>query len=438
MLAGIRSRLTVGLVAPVAALAFAPSCLADQFAVDTTKDGVDANIADDACATANGKCTLRAAVLEANDTDGVDTIQLPARTFKLTRPPSLTAGGALFLSEAVILEGEGARKSVVEQTVNDRVVLSDAAPDGLLPGAILSNLTITGGRMRKTSDPSGGGIRALDHMLLLEDVIVRDNSVRPRGTTNAFGGGVSQQAGRLIVRNSTIRGNLVAVKSEIASAFGGGLNVQTGELEVEGSTISRNVARQTGSPGRSNGGGILTRVPTTITGSTIAGNTADDGGGIRVADPEGTLELTASTLSGNRAMKGGGLLVANNTADSLVNSTFSGNRITSNAFDAGGAGLYVSLGQVGLAHVTLARNRPRPEQATLEATGTVGFTDLHIRGSVSTTGAGGVSSRRGSSLRTTSTSTRTTAACPRVRAPTWSPIPGWGRSRSIRAPPPVP
>ena len=32
--------------------------------------------------------------------------------------------------------------------------------------------------------------------------------------------------------------------------------------------------------------------------------------------------------------------------------------------------------------MTLARNRPRPEQATLEATGTVGFTDLDIRGSV--------------------------------------------------------
>ena len=79
--------------------------------------------------------------------------------------------------------------------MNDRVVLSDAAPDGLLPGAILSNLTITGGRMRKTSDPSGGGIRALDHMLLLEDVIVRDNSVRPRGKTNAFGGGVSSRPG---------------------------------------------------------------------------------------------------------------------------------------------------------------------------------------------------------------------------------------------------
>ena len=33
----------VGLVALVAALAFAPSCLADQFAVDTTKDGIDSN-----------------------------------------------------------------------------------------------------------------------------------------------------------------------------------------------------------------------------------------------------------------------------------------------------------------------------------------------------------------------------------------------------------
>src|ERR1700682_1707889 len=54
------------------------------FTVNANTDAVDVNPGDGVCATALGKCTLRAAVQEANATLGADTIVLPAGTFKLT------------------------------------------------------------------------------------------------------------------------------------------------------------------------------------------------------------------------------------------------------------------------------------------------------------------------------------------------------------------
>jgi CSLREA domain-containing protein len=73
---------------------------AANFAVDSTLDTVDANVGNDVCADANGRCTLRAAIQEANATSDADTIsfniagagvhtievnpQLPNSTFPIT------------------------------------------------------------------------------------------------------------------------------------------------------------------------------------------------------------------------------------------------------------------------------------------------------------------------------------------------------------------
>jgi CSLREA domain-containing protein len=52
-------------IAIAAFLALSAPASALTFTVNTTKDGVDANLADEVCAAAGGKCTLRAAVDEA-------------------------------------------------------------------------------------------------------------------------------------------------------------------------------------------------------------------------------------------------------------------------------------------------------------------------------------------------------------------------------------
>ena len=134
-------------------LVLAAPARADTFTVDTTKDGVDANLADAVCAAASGKCTLRAAVDEANDEAGNDEIDLPKGTFKLTLPkafPQANNEGEIDVTEAVEIDGRGPTKTVIEQTVKDRVLRNDAPFASFsMPGLQLSGVTLTGGRDRR-------------------------------------------------------------------------------------------------------------------------------------------------------------------------------------------------------------------------------------------------------------------------------------------------
>src|SRR5688572_33136742 len=54
------------------------SSWAASLVVNSTADAVDANPGDGICATSSGVCTLRAAIQEANASNGADTITVPA------------------------------------------------------------------------------------------------------------------------------------------------------------------------------------------------------------------------------------------------------------------------------------------------------------------------------------------------------------------------
>lgn len=85
-----------------------PSDAAATFVVNSTGDGNDANSGDGVCLTAGGVCTLRAAIKQAKDLAGADTIQ-----FNI--PPSdpgyngtfwrITTGGFDTLDETVVIDG---------------------------------------------------------------------------------------------------------------------------------------------------------------------------------------------------------------------------------------------------------------------------------------------------------------------------------------------
>ena len=67
-------------------LVMSAAAQAATFTVDSTVDSEDANTADGVCAsTADNKCTLRAAIDEANAQLGNDTIQLAAETYLLAQ-----------------------------------------------------------------------------------------------------------------------------------------------------------------------------------------------------------------------------------------------------------------------------------------------------------------------------------------------------------------
>src|SRR5689334_18638946 len=112
--------------------AAAPPAGAAQMVVNATADGVDANPGDGACRTADGKCTLRAAVQEADASQAADTIVLPAGRLTLTRPlnfplPSQTAdleldpaNGDLDVTGTLTVRGAGADKTTIDAGGHDR------------------------------------------------------------------------------------------------------------------------------------------------------------------------------------------------------------------------------------------------------------------------------------------------------------------------------
>jgi Right handed beta helix region len=361
------------------ALAFPASAAAATFEVDSLKDGLDATLADDLCATAGGDCTLRAAIEEANDQLGNDEIELPKGTIELRRPEAPIGGnaeGELDVTEAVEITGRGPAKTVIRQTVGDGVLYSAAPFAGFsAPGLQLSDVTITGGRERGAGEAGGAGVQN-DEFALLMNVVVTGNVAISDESDDVPAGGIYSD-GTLALSASTVRDNTARGAGE-ASPTGGGVVIQDGGFTLQdGSRIVRNSAKlRDPAPDRfATGGGLILRNlganpedSVSIFDSTIAANTAVGGGDARaggISAGVGTnVELTRSTVSGNRSRLGGGLY-ATSSAMTVTNSTFSGNSDTAD----GGAAIWQQSGpgMIELAQVTIAKNRPSDGHFAIES-----------------------------------------------------------------------
>ena len=122
---------------------------------------------------------------------------------------------------------------------------------------------------------------------------------------------------------------------------------QGSEVFISGITISGGNA-----PGGS-GGGIANEGTLTISGSTISGNSAVIGGGIH--NREGILTVSDSTISGNSAGFGGGVFSDTNLSSAqkttITNSTISGNSATNQ-----GGGVHNFAGLSVIEHSTITKN----------------------------------------------------------------------------------
>ncbi|MFF3246399.1 choice-of-anchor Q domain-containing protein [Streptomyces sp. NPDC002870] len=260
----------VAVVAPAPAQALPAAA---HLTVDSTADAVDADPSDGLCRTATGTCTLRAAVMAANARPG-STIELPAGHYRLTIPPNpdLLNGrtadptkGDLNILEPTTIQGAGARGTVIDAGGIDRVFRMGADTS-------LSDLTITGGDAKQRevpfTDPGGGGIANSKNMTL---------------------------------RRVTVTGN--------RAGYGGGIfNIPDSHLTLTDSTVSRNTAGEAG--------GIRFDDTGTVVNSTIADNRVTDdwdrpgslagyGGGIDIRGT-GRVDIRNSTIAGNTATDGGG------------------------------------------------------------------------------------------------------------------------------------
>ena len=221
--------------------------------------------------TANdGQCTLREAITSAN-TD--------------------TASGA---AAGECAAGSSTGSDVVDIGVTGTVNLDGALPD------LSSNMEIEGpGADQFTVRRStGGGYRIFPvtsgSVVSISGITVSGGNV-PFGT----GGGIYNDGGTLTIISSTISGN--------SALTGGGIHNREGILTVNDSTISGNSAGF--------GGGVFSDTflsgtqKTTITNSTISGNSATDTGG-GVYNFAGLSVIEHSTITGNTAPGGQGSGVA--------------------------------------------------------------------------------------------------------------------------------
>lgn len=237
--------------------------------VTTTDDEVD---------FLNQVTSLREAILLANQLGAYsNNIVLGAGTYVLSlagASEDLAMTGDLDIHGTVCIRGVDATDTIIEGSGLDRVFhISTNAT------AYMQDVTVRGGASQQ-----GGGLCNLGNLILNRCSIV-DNAV------TAYGGGIAQQGGVLLVRNSTIAGNTAG------GPGGGGVDIWRGVAELRNTTISQNNSQQGGGIYRLDG-------DLQILFCTIAGNKAkSDGGGIFSKASIGMLYMGNTLVSDNSAQK---------------------------------------------------------------------------------------------------------------------------------------
>ncbi|HEX3978677.1 MAG TPA: fibronectin type III domain-containing protein [Solirubrobacteraceae bacterium] len=292
----------------------------------------------DETTTGNGTCSLREAILYANGTaetdcgpapTGITTIVLPGGHYVLS---TATGFKTLSLTGNAIIEGAGAGTTLIDGGSAVQVLSV-----GSTSQSTISGVTITGG----VSGGAGcggfcfGAAGAPGGGIANAGVLTLANSVVSNNTTSA---GVGFLLGCLV-------GHTCNGLDGLAGGAGGGIyNAPTGKMAVTGSTITGNTtenganggnaiggASGTGGKGGNGGssgagGGIDNAGAMTITSSSITNNATGRGGnGGNATDGSGTGATGGAGGTGGAPGDGGGI---ENTGSSLAikGSTVSGNR----------------------------------------------------------------------------------------------------------------
>jgi hypothetical protein len=326
----------------------------------------------------SGPSTLRAAILTADAGSHSDTFTIGfavSGTINLQTPlPDL--------NNSIAIQGPGAASLTVERAAGysfSSAILTVAAGQTVgLSGLTIANgtaggifnagtLTVSGCTISGNAADLGGGIHNTGTLTVSNYSTLSGNSAGDKGggiwssgtltVSNSAvsgnhadgdaGGGITNWFGSLTVSASAVSGNTAAV--------GGGIvNLGTATIQLS-STLSGNSAQD--------GGGILNGGPLTVSGCTLAGNTATgwDFGGVHypgrggAIDNSGDSTLTTvrdSVFRCNSAELGGAIYsnAANGTLD-VRGSTFSGN----SASDSGGA-IYNQHSTATIQECTLSGN----------------------------------------------------------------------------------
>jgi CSLREA domain-containing protein len=257
--AWVRLAMACALIGAVAAAAQAAT-----FVVNSTGDAEDAIPGNGVCADRAGRCTLRAAVEEANARPGADVVMLPAGAYTLT-------AGQIRITDTLTFSGSGAFDSIISGSAIGRIFI--------IPGPF--HVVISGVTIQKGFDANGAGVFNAG-ILELTDVNLSRNH------TDGFGGGLFN-LGNAVLRNVTIDRNSASVGAGAAN-YG-----PAAALTLTNTTVSSNRAGF-------EGGALFTyRGTVTLTNVTHHHNRVRRGDGL--ANYGGTITLANSIL--NRTSCGG-------------------------------------------------------------------------------------------------------------------------------------
>jgi CSLREA domain-containing protein len=282
--------------------------------------------------TANGDCALREAVTAANtDGDHNGCVAVGSSVNEDADTIVLQSGETYSLS--LVNSGEEDANLNGDLDVLNESLTIESSGTGL--ATIDGNGSVTQDRVLQLGDPPSSGLPAMT----VRRIEITDGAA---GSPYSGGGIFVQSVGTTTIDRSAI------TDSDAGAA--GGIRVD-GQTTITDSTISGNSA--------SDGiGGIWSEISvTTIERSTVSGNTsAGSMGGVRVG-PAGTATLVNSTVSGNFAAESGAGIYSEGTLN-LRNSTVAFNTADSDAGgNAGdGGGIYRSSGTTSVRNSIIADN----------------------------------------------------------------------------------
>jgi len=393
-----------------------------KFTVTTSADAHDAHPGDGRCADRAGRCTLRAAIEEADAAPAHSAVSIfvPAGYYRL-RLGTLTVGASSPGPGNIVIDGAGPGRTVISggrafrvMTVRasataglDAVQITEGhvGPDVYGGGVYNSGrLTIAGSAIDDNVAGAGGGVDNAGGSLVVTGSSIEHNSGGGWGGGGIQNGGPRNVAGSVLVVSSTITGN-----STFANWGGGIFNGQNGHpalpgapavrprvcayghctgqlppyaprlvLTVEDSDVSGNtggdgaggIASDGGatvvgsvidnnSGGRAPDGGLLG--VGTISGSTISGNTAYEGAAIGdFSGAFGRMTITDSTIVGNHAATSAGVLTVGGP-DFITGSTIADNTAGSKGLPGSAAvAMIQGGGTLHLSNSTVAGNTTTP------------------------------------------------------------------------------
>jgi hypothetical protein len=316
---------TFGVLPPTARAAAA-------FNVNSTGDGADSDLADGVCNDGSGQCTLRAAIQQANQLAGSDSINITVNgTISLTSElPWLTS---------MTITGPGSALLNVRRDPGAATLFRVFRTE-LSSTVSISGLTVSGGRI---SGDHGGGIYNRQS-LSLTDVVVRDNETLANFIQNAGrGGGIYHDGSALELTNCTVSDNSTAdglSGGPTSGRDGGGIYLNGGGANITRSTISGNRTGDGvsgGSPGKGGGMYVSFNASVTMANSTVSGNSV--GGG----------------FGGNAVPQGGGIFNASTVQVVLVTSTVANNTAGTSGLSHGG-GISGTAANTSLRNTIVANN----------------------------------------------------------------------------------